>query len=135
MSTPVNEAHAQSTGANTTAPQPLLSKQQKTMVNIMYLASLAISLTGVGLIAGTVGLSNADLNSPRNMLMSSLRFPCVLFGMSFLCCSEFASKYFKRMNEMQKEPPPFLMQEINRQVEEKVANLTPNESNSLERRR
>lgn len=136
MTSPVNGAHTQSAGGtNVTVPQPLLSQQQKTIVRTMQLASSVISLTGIGLIIGSTGLSNPDLKSFWNMIISSLRFPCVFFGTSFFCCSEFVSKYFKGTNQMQREVPPFLMQEINRQVKEKVANLTPNECNSLEQGR
>jgi hypothetical protein len=134
MTSPVNGNHNQGVAEiYTPTSHSQLPKQQKNIVISMYLASLALSITGVGLSLGCIGLFNTDLHDPRNMIISSLRFPCMVFGGSFLFCSEFVHRYFKKMHEMQREVSPALMHEINRQIEEKItANLTLNQCESSE---
>ena len=114
-------------GVPLVAQNVVLSSQQKNIVRSMYLVSLGVCLTSMGLFVSSAGFSNLDLKNSHNMLISSLRFPCLVFGASLLICAEFAAKYFKQMNEMQREGPHFLIQEINKQLAERV-HLTPSEN-------
>lgn len=110
---PIDRAHL-------VVQSPPLLPQQKNIVNSTYLVSLGLSVAGLGLLLCTTGLSNPDLKNPHNMMVSSLRFPCLVISASLLCCAEFVNRYFKQMNELEREGPPFLIQEINRQIEERI---------------
>ncbi len=96
---------------------PLLSSQQRLLVRTMNIFGLSLYVSGMALLGISIPLSGPELTDSDHMIISSLRFPCLIFGGSALCCAHFASTYFKKIN---REITPEVMNEINKQVEEKI---------------
>jgi hypothetical protein len=94
-----------------------LSSQQKMLVRIMNIFGLSLYVSGMALLGISIQLPGPELTDSDHMIMSSLRFPCLIWGGSVLCCAHFANTYFKKIN---REITPEVINEINKQVEEKI---------------
>lgn len=96
---------------------PLLSLQQRILVRTMNIVGLSLYISGMAFLGLSIPLSGPELTDSDHMVISSLRFPCLIFGGTVLCCANFATTYFKKMNG---EMAPELMEEITKQVHKNV---------------
>jgi len=103
---------------------PLLSEGQRNLVRGMSLLGLSLCVPGLVLLGVTIPLSDSGFNSelmdPDYRVISSLRFPCLILGLSTLYCAEIATTYFKKTNESLTEVSPELRLEIEKRVKESV---------------
>jgi hypothetical protein len=96
---------------------PSLPEDQKALVRNINVLGLSLYAAGLALFGISLPLSDAELTDPDHMIITSLRFPCLIFGASVLCCANFANSYFKKTNEAEKTE---LQDKIKTQVEQKV---------------
>ncbi len=128
--TPVTSQTTQGTFAGRTwcpvlRGDPLLSEEQRNLVRGMSLFGLSLCVAGLTFLGITIplsdsGSSDSELMDPDYRVISSLRFPCLIFGLSTLCCAEIATTYLKKTNESPTEISPKLRLGIEKRVKESV---------------
>lgn len=99
-----------------------LSKNQRDFVRTIIFFSLFLCVVGLVLLGITVSLSDTGLNSklvdPDYIVISSLRFPCLILAASVLYFAKITTTYFKKTNET--EVSPELVEEIEKLVKESI---------------
>ncbi|MDR2539940.1 MAG: hypothetical protein LBC45_05055 [Chlamydiales bacterium] len=101
---------------------PSLPKEQRNLVRTIQLFGLSSFAASLILLGVTIPLSDSgvELTNSHYRDISSLRFPCLILGLSVLYFAKLTTTYFKKTNESQIEVSPKLKQEIEKRVKESV---------------